>query len=243
MRVCVPRLTLVPLLLALSISAAAKKIGEHSSADCTSCPEVVLITPVDRNVKPFYLGKYEVTWREYRPSVIEFSCPIPKNTLNKDIVGAEMIDDDIPVTGVTPDDFDCYLRYLNKKSGRSYRLPSPEEWLSAASEVEAKAVQRSAQSEGTTDPRESVLRGWVGPVGQGSPSRSGVYDLEGNAGEATNAARHGMSIICQKFGQRYCREVKVFGLNRYFPDKSFKDHFYFVQGVPDIHFGYRVVRD
>ncbi|MBZ9648144.1 formylglycine-generating enzyme family protein [Sphingobium sp. 3R8] len=230
-------------ILVLPACAASTHPEPKFTRDCPDCPELAYILSENAENTAFFIARYEVTWKDYSKATSEFGCRKPRNSLNKEIAQTQNLADDIPLTGVTPDDFDCYLRYISKKAGHRYRLPTPQEWRRAAAGVRSHASESDTPPSGPADPRESVARGWVTLVGQRPPSSLGLYDIEGNAGEATSASRPGMKIICEKFGDAYCREVEVLGVEKYSLPKTYKDSVFFVQGVPDIHFGYRLVRD
>lgn len=58
----------------------------------------------------FYVGQYELTWKEYLVAVREAHCPAPLLDSGKPYdIADPRLDDDHPVTGVPYDDFDCYL--------------------------------------------------------------------------------------------------------------------------------------
>jgi len=99
--------------------------------------------------EPFYLSAHEVTNAQYREFVRETSRPEPKGLLLR---GREMVwgfepwkdpdfnKDDQPVVCVTANvtakyrdhpeeaDAEAFCRWLSKKEGRQYSLPTPDEW-------------------------------------------------------------------------------------------------------------------
>jgi len=123
--------------------------------------------------KPFYLGKYVVTqrqWKEVRGK-------------NPSQFGGC---DDCPVENVSWDDLRGFIKRLNKKEGTDkYRLPTEAEW-----EYAARAGTRTRYSFGDD---ESMLGeyGWYDenagektrPVGQKKPNPWGLYDVHGNVWE------------------------------------------------------------
>ena len=83
-------------------------------------PSLVVI-PGNKNIKPFALGKFEVSNKE----IAEFcnstkTCNIDstKNTL--------------PATGISVSTAKNYLKWLSKKTRQKYRLPTKHEWIYAA---------------------------------------------------------------------------------------------------------------
>ncbi|MDR0414865.1 MAG: formylglycine-generating enzyme family protein, partial [Prevotellaceae bacterium] len=65
-------------------------------------------------MKGFYIGKYEVTQKQYR-----------------DVMGtnpSSFKGDDLPVEMVSWDDAQEFIKKLNTRTGKSYRLPTEAEW-------------------------------------------------------------------------------------------------------------------
>ncbi len=152
--------------------------------DCDNCPEMVIIPPgafemgSHNNVmekplhivvirKAFAMGKTEVTqgqWKAvmgYNPSYF-YSCG-----------------DDCPVDGVSWIEAQEFIRLLNKKTGKSYSLPSEAEWEYACHAGEQQEYCGS-------DNIDSVA--WYNansffkthPVAQKQPNAFGLYDMSGN---------------------------------------------------------------
>lgn len=85
-----------------------------------SGPEMVVI-PASNRVKPFAIGKYEVSVAELNHYCKTTSrCSILKQDMELPVV-------DIPITLVN-----AYLKWLSQQSSKKYRLPSKAEWLHAA---------------------------------------------------------------------------------------------------------------
>lgn len=183
--------------------------------DCTDCPAMVVVPQVDHNTdnpgKVFYAGKFELTWRQYLVAVREGDCPAPmKNYTETQDANDPKINDEYPVTAIPPEVFPCYLRWLKKKTGETYRLPTAAEWEHIARAgtktayywgdelgynnavvidyFDAKALRKKLGEPETgarADPRNDVKWHDVYPVGQFEPNSWGLYDVIGNAGELT----------------------------------------------------------
>jgi formylglycine-generating enzyme required for sulfatase activity len=95
-----------------------------------------------------------------------------------------------PVTGVGWIGAAEYCRWLQKKTGRPYRLPTEEEW-----EYACRAGSTNAFFWGN-DPTKAAEYGWflansaeedsaeaTHPVGQLKPNRFGLFDVAGNVAE------------------------------------------------------------
>ncbi|MGE5458637.1 MAG: SUMF1/EgtB/PvdO family nonheme iron enzyme [Methanococcaceae archaeon] len=124
--------------------------------------------------KSFYIGKYEVTNKQWF-DIMGYSTSIsPYNW------------DNLPVVQVSWDDASKFIKTLNEKERTNkYRLPSEAEW-----EYAARAGTTSRYSFGDN---ESMLvdYAWYGlnaegrahPIGQKKPNRWELYDIHGNVWE------------------------------------------------------------
>ncbi len=118
--------------------------------------------------KPFYLGIYEVTQREYAALL---------SGLNPSIVRNETL----PVNNVDWDDAANFCRRLSDKEQRAYRLPTEAEWEYACRAGNNDWLQQSKISE----------FGWHSdnakqqphPVGSLKPNPFGLFDMFGNVSE------------------------------------------------------------
>lgn len=121
--------------------------------------------------KSYYMGMYEVTQSQWES--IMGSNP-------SEIVGA-----DKPVTNINISDIEKFIKALNEKSGREFRLPTEAEWEFAA--IGGVKSQGFAYSGG--DNADDVA--WfvdnsgddLHSVGQKQPNELGIYDMSGNAAE------------------------------------------------------------
>lgn len=138
------------------------------------------------NIKAFYMQETELTWNQYQPCVDAGACAS---------------DDDEgygkgnhPVINVSWNDVQDYIKWLNKKTGQQFRLPSEAEW-----EYAARATTTSKYSWGDNITCDNAhYDGGKGsachfaPSGDDSgsvevkkflPNAWGLYDMHGNIWE------------------------------------------------------------
>ncbi len=164
--------------------------------DCTDCPEMVIIPPGsfemgatngEADEKPthrvslaqaFALGKTEITQAQWH-------AVMGNNPSRSKDCG-----DTCPVDKVSWNDAQAYIRKLNAKTGKRYRLPSEAEW-----EYACRADGR--QEYCGSDNLDSV--GWyyknsgsgIRPVAGKQPNAFGLYDMSGNVWEWVEDSYHG----------------------------------------------------
>jgi formylglycine-generating enzyme required for sulfatase activity len=150
-------------------------------------------------VRPFWLGKTEVTWDEFdrywrqtddlerrdrrplNPEADAVSRPSPPYHDETWGYGRE----GYPVLGISHHFAMEYCRWLSRKTGKLYRLPTEAEW-----EYACRAGTATAYSFGN-DPRLLREHAWFAenadecthPVGQKLPNPWGLYDMYGNVAE------------------------------------------------------------
>jgi len=120
--------------------------------------------------KPFYMGKYEVTQEQWQ--VVMGNNP----SVTK---GAKM-----PVTNVSWNDCQEFIKKLNAKRNGFYRLPTEAEW-----EYACRAGTKTAYAFGDTITKDDahwgakqVVESLKG-VGNYKPNAFGLYDMHGNVWE------------------------------------------------------------
>jgi len=131
--------------------------------DCTECPDMVILPT------GIAMGKTEVTQGQWR-------SVMGNNPSNFSQCG-----DDCPVEQVSWEDTQEYIRGLNAKTKKVYRLPSESEW-----ETACRAGGRHDYCGGDNLDRVAwtgSLFGGTHPVAGKQPNAWGLYDMTGNVWE------------------------------------------------------------
>ena len=138
---------------------------------CLVSPNAPKILPqhVVTLTKPFYIGKYEVTQEQWEAVMGD----------NPSVLKGEKL----PVTNVSWDDCQKFIKNLNAKTNGGYRLPTQAEW-----EYACRAGTITVYSFGDKITPENANYGNSNlgkPVAVGSykPNAFGLYDMHGNVFE------------------------------------------------------------
>jgi formylglycine-generating enzyme required for sulfatase activity len=172
------------------------RVPGYTFTDCSGCPEMTVLagglfvmgSPDNEpgrgrdegpqrevSVAPFAMGKYEVTFSQWDACLAGGGC----NGYSPPDGGWGR--GDRPVTGVSWEDAQAYLDWLNGQAGGlRYRLPSEAEWEYAARAGETGAYAfgpRVTATQATFRARQTT------PVGAHTGNAFNLYDMHGNAGE------------------------------------------------------------
>lgn len=114
--------------------------------------------------KPFYMGKYEVTQEQWQA--------VMGNNPSTKTKGAKL-----PVTNVSWNDCQDYIKKLNAKTNGGYRLPTEAEW-----EYACRAGTKTAYAFGDSITKSDVSFGKDSTMVVGSYKNNffGLYDMHGN---------------------------------------------------------------
>ena len=88
----------------------------------------MVVVPASSKVKAFAISKYEVTVADYNLYCKKSSACDANSAVSKRL----------PQTGVSISEISSYISWLNKESGKKYRLPTQREWLYAANATKNK---------------------------------------------------------------------------------------------------------
>ncbi|MBR0958192.1 SUMF1/EgtB/PvdO family nonheme iron enzyme [Bradyrhizobium japonicum] len=139
-----------------------------------------------RVAKPVSIMKHQVSSADYQVCVQDGACrPLERSVA---------IAPDLPVVQVSWHDADAYASWLSRKTGRTYRLPSDEEWAFAAGSkftddgvpVDVNDPSRRSLGRYERESDRNISDPTVYPFGKFGSNEHGVSDLAGNVWEWTS---------------------------------------------------------
>ena len=190
----------------------------------------------------FWIGKYEVTFEQYKNFSRGTKYPLPKDNL--------WGKDQRPVMNVNWHEATAFAEWLSNQTGHKYRLPTEAEW-----EYVARAGTTTAYSFGD-NPNDLSAYAWNGeatgrkthPVGLKKPNPWGLHDIHGNVWEWTSSeyaeGYDGKELVPGKFNSKAQRAVARGG-SWYFYPKSLRsaDRRLFPLDFRRTYIGFRLVRE
>jgi formylglycine-generating enzyme required for sulfatase activity len=239
--------------------------------DCADCPEMVAIpqpgrTEITTDYPPLFVARFELTWREYRVAMRDGGCVTPGGKRLKSYdLSDPRLNDNQPLSGVSRRDFQCYLDWINRKTGKSYRIPTPEEWEHAAragttsnfywgddlgfdhavvgGHFDKQKITRRYPPSSIPDQRSVVSSALTFPVGSLPPNPWGLYDMVGNVREVV-AREWDTDVQCiKRLDRELCNLIETRGGDGFRSEskglisKSELTYFYH----PDAAVGFRLV--
>lgn len=239
-----------------------------SVRDCPDCP-IMSQLPLPRGTsfrRPgedfLYVSKYEVTWSEYLRAVDEAGCRPPRY-LNGTLSDPKdrRLRDRVAVTGASLIDAICFTDWLSRRTKRSYRLPTSEEWEFAASAGSKSrfpwgadlgfnnAFVGSAFDMVRYPIKGFLINGLLGPrspsnireVGLLAPNAFGLFDVIGNARELTSSCLKMIKQASAIATEHECKLIVVKG-GYNIDDADLRSYRLIGRDQADAGTGFRLVR-
>lgn len=166
-------------------------------------------------VGSFWMGKYEITWDQYK----QFSSEVMSNFREQNLPGEEILGigadavslpsppyvdmsfgmgtDGFPAISMTHYAASMFTKWLTAKTGNFYRLPTEAEWEYAC-RAGVESDEENLESQAWY--KENSDRGYH-KVGTKEPNEFGLYDMPGNVAEWTT----------DQYYENYYERVKEMG--------------------------------
>lgn len=127
-------------------------------------------------MKKFSIGKYEVTFEEYKRFAIATSrLPFPSDS--------SWGRGRRPVIYVSWDDAKAYAKWLSQETGKRYRLPTESEWEYAARSEGQDEIWAGTSNEKELNNYAVYRADRTEPVGSKNPNSLKLHDMSGNVWE------------------------------------------------------------
>ena len=261
------RLTTLSLLFAAGTTFAAdiKTPAGTEFKDCAVCPVMVVVpagsfmmgspgSEANRSgnegpqhkvtiAKPFAVGKFEVTWAEFKAFVDETGYKAGD-------FGERLKSRNEPAVNISFNDAASFAEWLSYKTGSEYRLLTEAEWEYAARAGTSTpypfpsfAIHKHANTDGEQDGF-----GYVAPVGSFPANKFGLHDMHGNVWEwtqdcwndnYTNAPADGSAWLAGNCDQRVLRGCSWYYAPAYARSANRSGN---VPGARNYYNGFRVAR-
>lgn len=173
-------------------------------------------------IKPLWFGKTEVTWDEYDVFVFGLDVPAGKtggpDAISRPSKPYGMADrgwghQGYPAINLSFFGAEQYCKWLSKKTGKKYRLPTEAEWEYAC---------RAGKPVPSSQELEKYAWFWqekTQPVGKKLPNAWGLYDMYGNVGEWC-VDLNGKPVVCGSSYDDLAKDVTP--TRRRYPDPSWQ---------------------
>lgn len=166
-----------------TIGRNADECGNLPKAECNIQPEEMPAHQV--TLAAYYLGRTEVTNRQYLEFVKATGHPAPPDWVNNVYpTGA----DDLPVTRVSWNDADAYCRWRAQRDKLDIRLPTEDEWEHAARGTDNRRYPWGNEwRPGAADVALQTAKApkAVTNISGGDKTSGGIIGMAGNVGEWT----------------------------------------------------------
>ena len=182
-------------------------------------------------------SRHEVTWQQWKTCYDIGGCSfLPKP-------GRKATNGDFPVTGVNRFDVDEYIRWINARDGKAYRLPTADEWSAISNGLSRRKTKKLFD-----DPRLAwaadygameTVSAKVQPSGSFGAGGNGVADLTGNVWEWTS------TCATPDSGDQDCPAYIAAGLHEAAVSVFIRDPAFggCALGTPPANIGFRLVED
>ena len=151
------------------------------------------LAPKKVTVKPFYMGKNEVSWQEYILYVFgekeeiekEKKDGITRPTKPYGSVYRDRGEKGFPAIGMSQHSAVNFAKWVSWKTGKQYRLPTEAEWELAcrAGSTTPYFWGADAAKAGDYGWSKENSEGQTHPIGKKQPNKFGLYDIVGNVSE------------------------------------------------------------